>query len=325
MARDPGGRGLAGIDSSEAPGAELSLAAAATELAARGRSLGIVTGFPILSAGGVAETDGPPGALYLARACLALGMQVDFVCDPLIRRAIEIGCAALELDCNIVPFEAAGPADVADSWQRPLEECLGRGWSHLISIERPGPTHTLASLEAQRRAGPAPQAEFLAAQGDAELGCCRNMRGAALDAWAAPLWRLFEQIRAEKRPVATLGLVDGGNEIGAGSLPWEVIVRRVRHGGRIACRTPTDFTLVAGVTDWAAYALSLALVAAANRLELALHWTCAQQAALIRCLVDEAKLVDGVSGIAAERVDGLDHDGYLGILGDMRVACSLAE
>jgi hypothetical protein len=82
---------------------------------------------------------------------------------------------------------------------------------------------------------------------------------------------------------------------------------------------------VAGVTDWAAYALSLAMVAAANRLELALHWTGAQQAALIRCLVDEAKLVDGVSGIAAERVDGLKLTGYLGNLGDMRGVCSLVE
>ena len=325
MAQDPGGRGLAGIDPAEAPGAELSLAAAARELALRGRSIGIVTGFPILSAGGAAETDGPPGALYLARACLSLGMKVDFVCDPLIRRAIELGCAALGLDCGMLPFEADGPSGQATSWQRPLEGCLARGWSHLISIERPGPTHTRASLAAQPRLGPAPEAEFLVEQADAEMDCCRNMRGDAIDAWAAPAWRLFERIRAEKLPIATLGLIDGGNEIGAGSLPWEVIARRVRHGGRIACRTPTDYTLVAGVTDWAAYALSLATLAAANRLELARDWTVAAQAGLIRRLVDEAKLVDGVSGTTAERVDGLALDDYLGALGNMRGACLLSE
>jgi hypothetical protein len=325
MARDPGGRGLAGIDPCEAPGAELGLAGAARELAVHGRSIGIVTGFPILSAGGAAETDGPPGALYLARACRALGMQVDFVCDPLICRAIEIGCEALGLDCGIVPFAADGPAGVADFWQRSLDDCLGRGWSHLISVERPGPTHSLATLDAQPRVGQSPHAEFLTAQADDEPGCCRNMRGDALDALAAPVWRLFERIRAEKRPIATLGLIDGGNEIGAGSLPWETIARRVRQGGRIACRVPTDSTLVAGVTDWAAYALSLATAAAADRLELAGDWSIAQQAVLIQQLVDEAKLVDGVSGAAADRVDGLKLNDYLGNLGDMRVACSLPE
>lgn len=312
MEQDPGGRGLAGVTSAEAPGAKLELGAAAAELAERGTAVGIVTGFPILSAAGAAETDGPPGALYFARACLALGMRVDFICDPLIQGVIELGRAHWSLDCEILGLDSR-------------EQCLDRGWSHLVSIERPGPTHTLESLQAQRRAGDVPFAAFAALGDSTERSGCRNMRGERLDDFVAPLWQLFAEIRARNLPITTLGLIDGGNEIGAGALPWETIARRVRHGEQIACRTDTDYTLVAGVTDWAAYALSLAMLGAADRLPLAAPWTVAAQFGLLRLLVEQGGLVDGVTGQAVLAVDGLTPDVYLGCLGYMRRMCGLVD
>ncbi|MFO0897367.1 MAG: DUF4392 domain-containing protein [Pirellulales bacterium] len=321
MAQDPGGRGLVGFSSALAPAANLELLSSAQSLARDGTAVGIVTGFPILTAGGAAETDGPPGALYLARACRALGMRVDWVCDPLIRAAIELGLRASSLDCEIL--DLAHPAGDRSAWRAAMDRCLARGWSHLVAIERPGPAHTLDTFLAQQRAGPPPVSSFLAEIPIELQGTCRNMRGEALEDFAAPLWRLFEDVQRRRLPICTLGLIDGGNEIGAGSLPWELIAARVPQGGRIACRTPCDHTLIAGVTDWAAYALALAMLGVAGQLERAAAWTCGQQAELLETLVDEGGLVDGVSGDHAVRVDGLPPDVYLGCLGNMRVACGL--
>src|SRR5205807_1527308 len=61
-----------------------------------------------------------------------------------------------------------------------------------------------------------------------------------------------------RRPpgLPTIGVGDGGNEIGMGKIPWDVIRRNVPNGGLIACRVPTDYLIVAGVSNWGAYALA---------------------------------------------------------------------
>ena len=41
-----------------------------------------------------------------------------------------------------------------------------------------------------------------------------------------------------------------------GKIPWDVIRRNVPNGGLIACRVPTDHLIVAGVSNWGAYALA---------------------------------------------------------------------
>jgi hypothetical protein len=150
------------------------------------------------------------------------------------------------------------------------------------------------------------------------------MRGLPIDDYAAPLWTLFE---GSTRPagVVTLGLLDGGNEIGAGSIPWEVIRDRVANGGAIACRVPTDFTLVAGISNWAAYGLSLALAAQGDDLAEAESWTARGHGVLLQELVDRAALVDGLSGQRVSSVDGLAAAEYLGHLGKMRSACGLSS
>jgi hypothetical protein len=311
---DPGRRGLAGLPAAAAPGARLGLVEAAADIVQRGRSIGIVTGFPIAGPKGVAaETDGPLGALYLARACLALGGQVDFVCDPLVRPAIEIGVQCYGLTgARIRPFDALRSGE---DW----------GWTHLISIERPGPTHTLESFVRQPRAEAPPVADFEAELPPDQWGQCRNMRGAAIDDLAEPLWILFETARTVSPALVTLGLIDGGNEIGAGSIPWEVLRQRVAGGGRIACRVPTDFTLVAGVSNWAAYGLSLAMAILGQALDAADAWTARAHGALLTELVGRAGLVDGLSGQRVPRVDGLDTTEYLGHLENLRAACGLAN
>ena len=78
---DPSGRGVAGLR----PVGGTSSADALRESAVRllkCQAVGIVTGFYIPGAAPpAAETDGPPGALALARALQALGRQVHLITD----------------------------------------------------------------------------------------------------------------------------------------------------------------------------------------------------------------------------------------------------
>ncbi len=68
MHRDPGGRGLAGYRRHGKPLDSDPMRAAALDLANRACKVAIVTGFCAIAGEHVtAETDGPPGALFLRR------------------------------------------------------------------------------------------------------------------------------------------------------------------------------------------------------------------------------------------------------------------
>ncbi len=71
---DPGRRGVAAFQYLGKPLADGGLEAAAKHVVERGRAAAIVTGFAVTNqTTTTAETDGPPGALYLARALSGAG------------------------------------------------------------------------------------------------------------------------------------------------------------------------------------------------------------------------------------------------------------
>ena len=47
---------------------------------------------------------------------------------------------------------------------------------------------------------------------------CHNMRGRDITAWTAPAHLLFESVAKTRPDVRTIGIGDGGNELGMGSL-----------------------------------------------------------------------------------------------------------
>jgi len=67
------------------------------------------------------------------------------------------------------------------------------------------------------------------------------MRGLDISSYTAPLDELFTA-----GPWETIAIGDGGNEIGMGSLPRELIAQHVDHGETIACVTPARHLIVAG-------------------------------------------------------------------------------
>lgn len=154
---DPAGRGLASFRLHRATLDAGQLRAAALDLTLRAGRVAITTGFPIVtSAGVVAETDGPPGALFLARTLLTLGHEVVLISDAWGAPLLRFGCRKWRMgEERVVEMplplggglpdeqsETAGDRWIADFLASPQAS----GLTHLVAIERPGPSHTLESL-----------------------------------------------------------------------------------------------------------------------------------------------------------------------------------
>ncbi len=359
LRRDPARRGVARQVHEQGALTSGQLEAAARSLAEQGRSVGMVTGFCVASTEGyVAETDGPPGALYLARALLSLGVEVAIITDHYATPLLEAGCDLWDMPRGILhqaPFEPGGPDAPSresnetehnretDAWiDGFLASSAGRGLTHLIAIERAGPSHTEASIVAQHAAdqhatdrqstsqhatdetGSADVlAEFVDSVPAESRNVCHNMRGESINAHTAKLHRLFEIVAQRDLPITTIGIADGGNEIGAGRIPWRVLRRAIAFGpaGRIACRIATDHLLVAGVSNWGGYALASMLCRLRDRGDVL--QTCGTQSLreLIETLVRETSCVDGVTRRREATVDGLPLETYLQTLHGIRRLC----
>ncbi|HLN62950.1 MAG TPA: DUF4392 domain-containing protein [Symbiobacteriaceae bacterium] len=212
IVRDPGGRGVAAL---QVPG---DLERAAGVLRAAGRVL-LATGFAVGDPG-VAETDGPPGALFLGRALARLGKQVAFAthrsCEPVMRA----GLAALGLTAPLAvlaPGEAPDP--ILDAHPVDL----------VVAVELPG---------------------------RAADGQYYNMRARPITDRTAPLDGLL--LAGQRRSIPTVAVGDGGNEAGMGKVADRVRAA-VRHGETIASVVPADYLVTAGTSNWGAYGLVAAL------------------------------------------------------------------
>ena len=155
-------------------------------------SIGFITGFFVPRDGvAAAETDGPVGTALLAASLGACGVPVriavDSPCADAVRAAVHETRMNVSVD-EVGVEDQSGIARVASTWR-------DAGVSHALSIERCG-----ASAD----------------------GRPRNMRGADVSPWTAPLDDLFtagDWVR--------IGIGDGGNEIGMGKLPAGLIAASV--------------------------------------------------------------------------------------------------
>ncbi len=218
-----------------------------------------------------AETDGPAGAALLALALTRVGVSCRLLTDAACRSACEAALAGAGL--TGVPIDAVAPnaplEPVIEAWRS-----LGVDW--LIAIERCG----------------------LSADGHP-----RNMRGEDIGAHAAPLDKVFIA-----GPWRTIAIGDGGNEVGMGALPPGLIAREVPLGATIACVTPAEFLITAGVSHWGAYGLiaGVALSRAGWGTTLLDCLDPATDRRILEALVEGGPAVDGVTLERALTIDGLD-------------------
>lgn len=270
----------------------------------RDAHVAIVTGFFIPTADPPAgETDGPLGALFLARALVPLGIKVCLVTDSFCATALTAGLAQARLGsgAELVILPDGGFV---------TQEVLGKlppRLTHLIAVERVGPNHTAESIETQ---DPDLRELFEREVPQERRDRCHTMRGRDVTANMAPAHWLFEVASRRGPPIATIGIGDGGNEIGMGKMSWDVIRCNIPNGALIACRVPTDYLIVCGISNWGAYGLAAGVRLLRHAPFDTDLFDIERERELLRVMVEAGPLVDGVLGKPSVSVDGLAFDRY---------------
>jgi hypothetical protein len=282
--------------------------------AAEQLAVGIVTGFFIPHGQPpCGETDGPLGALFLARALVPLGIHIVLSTDAFCVRALEAGLAAAGLRkavpvVQLPAYADSGTLSLTDYWTA-FADRAGR-LTHLIALECVGPSHTAESLRAHPDATAAHLADYLQSAPPENHDRCHTMRGRDITAQMSPAHRLFE-VAPHRQPAATtIGIGDGGNEIGMGKLPWDVIRRNIPGGGLVACRVPCDHLVVCGISNWGAYGLAAGVRLLRGAPADAGLFDVDRERELLRTMVERGPLVDGVTGEQQVTVDGLPFERY---------------
>jgi hypothetical protein len=272
-------------------------------------TLGIVTGFYIPAGEPpAAETDGPLGAVFIARALAPLGIPVTIFTDLWCSHALEVGLRHAGLS-DVVHLHVLSHCDPVTTISQ---------LTHLVALERVGPSHTLESLEAQLGATATEVEQFEREVPVSQRNRCHTMRGRDNTVETAPAHRLFESIRARHPEITTIGIGDGGNEIGMGKIRWDVIRRNISNGALIACRVPTEFLIVCGISNWGAYGLAtgIRLLRTAGRDRTL--FDIERERAILQAMISEGPLVDGVTGFPTLSVDGIPFDRYAEPLHQLR-------
>jgi D-glutamate cyclase len=249
---------------------------------APGPSVVILTGAYIPWASpAAAETDGPPGSAILAAGLQALGIPARLLTDSW---CLPVVSAAIRATApKLLVDRCDGDHDIRN---RLALDYQRSAITHLIAIERLGPSAD---------------------------GRVRNFRGEDVTAFTAPLDSLMKS-----GPWKTIGVGDGGNELGMGNIPQAIVSTTIDEGEQVHCITPCDHLIVSGVSNWGALALLLALALlrdtsirdVTNESGAGLH-----QRVVEACV--DAGAVDGTLGRGAPLVDGLDTKQHEAIISQM--------
>jgi hypothetical protein len=241
-----------------------------------GGNVVITSGFTIIGARRC-ETDGPIGAVVMARLLNKMGVNVEFITDPEYLTLFEtLGKAAGLSSFRCLAF----PIQQESARQEALKTIMDFSPVAIIAIERPGWN---------------------------KRKVYHNMMGEDISNYTAKVDYIFNQ--AHEKGILTVGIGDGGNEIGMGNI-LQTVIENVPFGsicrcpcrGGIASVTTTDHLVVSSVSNWGAYALT-ALTASLDKISF--EHDPVEELRLIKTVV-YAGAVDGVTGKSVEAVDGLD-------------------
>lgn len=233
--------------------ADFCTAAAKNIFALERKNILLTTGFYVA---GYAETDGPPGTFYLAKALKKLGFSPVILTDSFCKDffpddSIPVVCLEKGFDCEEI-LQTYAPAA-------------------LISIERCGEN----------------------IQGD-----YANMRGVSIAEFTADIDKLFDL--AFEKGIYTIGVGDGGNEIGMGNLQ-DVISSEL---SLVPCKTPVSELIIATISNWGAYGIAAELSVLAKENLFASY---EEIYGYIEYIVSKGS-VDGVKKEHTVTVDGYDKE-----------------
>jgi hypothetical protein len=277
-------------------------------------SIAIITGFYIPHGRPpCGETDGPLGALFMARALVPLGIRVALVTASFAAQALTAGLQAcsLERDVSVLIMPSRGhlwDTYLHDDWQRGFQDRFAL--THLVALERVGPSHTPQSIRLQPGVTAAALERFANEVQPDHHDRCHTMRGVDVTQHMAPAHLLVEAAARQSPPITTIGIGDGGNEIGMGKISWDIIRRNIPRGGLVACRVPTDYVVVCGVSNWGAYGLATGVRLLRKAPHDAELFDLKRERGLLQLMVEQGPLVDGTSGEQVAMVDGLSFERY---------------
>jgi hypothetical protein len=245
----------------------------------------------------IGETDGPVGTAALARM-LSYGFNAIPVVVTDTSLLEPIGATLRAAGLAVVTLDEAKRATsnrrfcgVAVTLGYPLEDDAAQKEAKRI-LDELSPNVVIAI----ERAGMTPR------------GTYHNMLGQDYSEGRARIDYVVEE--AGKRHIPTIGVGDGGNEIGMGAIA-EAVHQHVPHGEVLCAKLATDVLLPAGVSNWGCYAIQAALAILTGKPELA------HTAALEKHLIEAAAaagLVDGNTGKCEATVDGMPVEVHMGIV-----------
>ena len=228
----------------------------------------ITTGFYIRSAGYI-ETDGPPGAIAIGRALNKLDYRVVYVTDKYGMKALESIAEPSSIIYEFPILDSEASNILASNICNEFDPSI------MIAVERCGIN---------------------------ELGKYSNMHGQDITPYTAKIDCLFQN------KITSIGIGDGGNEIGMGNL-----YAQVKDNSKLV-RFPTtievDNLVIARVSNCGAYGLIAAISLIKNQNLLV---SVEEEIEIINTLVGLG-VVDGMSGKPESFVDGFDLDSNSKIL-----------
>jgi len=257
----------------------------------------------------IGELDGPPGAALLARNLhRTLGAVPLFLIEEELQPAMHAtaraaGFAVLPPDKAIEAFHSPAPLHAASVLSFPKDNASARKESErLIQIYSP---KAVISVE----------------KGSAnEKGVIHNARGMDTSEYMAKVDELVKASR--KEGIVTIGIGDGGNEIGMGTIA-ETVKAHVPYGTRCSCpcgagiapAVPTDVLVTSSVSNWGCYGIAACMAVLKSQAD-ALH----DEAMELRTLREaaDAGLIDGNTGYVDPGADGISANTHAAVITVLR-------
>jgi hypothetical protein len=269
----------------------LTAARRITEAMKNGGTAIITTGFIVLPQK-VQETDGPLGAAALAR-CLNVTFDVCpiLIIEEQSKEIMASTLRALELDVKTDEREFKPEnRNSALILSFPLELKVAEKEAERI-LDKFKPSLVLATEKVGRNV----------------KGEYHTMSGMNISSFHAKIEPLIEKARS--RRILTIGIGDGGNEVGMGNIKSAVEkfvpyarICQCECGGGIAAESKVDILVTASISNWGAYGIE-ACIAALNAKPEALH-TPEEEEKMLKYSLDFGA-VDGVTGKQELSVDSV--------------------
>lgn len=255
--------------------------------------------YPTLS-----ETDGPLGAAALARALqVGLGAKPIVLTDHVALDMAKATCRGANL--NVVDLKTTIQTERTMTVAGfPIDEEEARKEAKRLFDE----LAPKAVISVERR-------------GRNEKGVYHALpKGRNMNHIEAKMVCLYDE--AKTRGVLTVGIGDGGNEIGWG-LVNDVIREKIEYGDRCSCgcgggfadNTLVDVLVAASISNWGAYGVIACLSVLLNNPEI-LQGPKLESRMLKECI--DAGGIDGVTCLPEPKVDGLPEEAHLALLSLLR-------